>query len=136
MIITDIRIARVQMPLAKPLGVGTWWNSMREFVLVWVEADGGLEGVGFTYGGYFAGQGRLIEVAIDEYLRPLLIGEDARDIERLWQKMYRGCLMQSRKGVIVWAISAIDIALWDLKAKHARLPLWRLLGGAKSSLPT
>jgi len=123
------------MPLKAPLGVGSWWNKVREFVFVWVETDAGHSGLGVTQGGYFEGQGRLVDIAIDEYLKPLLIGEDPEDIERLWHKMYKGCLTQGRKGVIVWAISALDIALWDIKSKSAGTPLWKLLGGARESLP-
>jgi len=100
-----------------------------------VETDSEHTGVGLTQGGYFPGQGRLVDVAIEDYLRPLLIGEDPEDVERLWHKMYSGCLTQGRKGVIVWAISGIDIALWDLKSKTAGVPLWRYLGGARSSIP-
>jgi len=133
--ITDVSFARVAMPLEKPLGVGGWWNRVREFVLVWVETDDGLTGIGVTQGGYFSGQGRLVDVALEEYLKPLLLGEDPHDVEYLWNKMYRGCLTQGRKGVIVWAISALDIALWDIKSKAAGVPLWRYLGGARKSLP-
>jgi len=70
--ITDVSFARVAMPLEKPLGVGGWWNRVREFVLVWIETDEGLTGIGVTQGGYFPGQGRLVDVALEEYLKPLL----------------------------------------------------------------
>ena len=53
-------------------------------------------------------------------LRDLLIGEDPLDIERLWQKMYRGTIFLGRRGVAIHAISGIDIALWDIKGKVAR----------------
>ena len=133
--ITGIRTAHVQLPLSKPLGVGAWWNELREFVLVWIDTDAGHVGTGLTFGGYFRGQGRVTDLVIKEYLTPQLVGEDPRDTERLWNKMYRRCLMQSRKGVMVWGISALDIALWDIKAKLAGMPLWQLLGGAHHSLP-
>lgn len=72
---------------------------------------------------------RLAKEAIDLYLRPLLIGADPFDCELLWQQMYRRTIAFGRKGVVMAAISAIDIALWDLMGKAARQPVFRLLGG-------
>lgn len=67
--------------------------------------------------------------AIDLYLKPLLIGADPWDIEFLWQKMYRKTMAFGRKGIGMTAISAVDIALWDLLGKCAKQPVYRLLGG-------
>src|ERR1039457_1278989 len=66
---------------------------------------------------------------IDKYLRPLLIGADPWDTEYLWQQMYRRTMAFGRKGVAMTAISAVDIALWDLLGKSAKQPVFRLLGG-------
>ena len=63
-------------------------------------------------------------------LRQLLLGEDPRDVGRLWEKMYRGSLYFGRRGAGVHAMSGIDIALWDLAGKALGQPVWRLLGGA------
>jgi L-alanine-DL-glutamate epimerase-like enolase superfamily enzyme len=63
-------------------------------------------------------------------LRQLLLGEDPRDVARLWEKLYRGSLYFGRRGVGVHALSGIDIALWDLCGKALGQPVWRLLGGA------
>jgi L-rhamnonate dehydratase len=73
---------------------------------------------------------------IDLYLKPLLIGQDPWDIERLWQHMYRKTLAFGRKGIGMVAISAVDIALWDLLGKSAKQPVYRLLGGrTKTRIP-
>ena len=72
---------------------------------------------------------RLTKQAIDVYLKPLLIGADPWDTEFLWQHMYRRTMAFGRKGVGMVAISAIDIALWDLLGKAAGLPTYQLLGG-------
>ena len=73
---------------------------------------------------------------IDLYLKPLLIGQDAWDIERLWQHMYRKTMAFGRKGIGMVAISALDIALWDVLGKSARQPVFRLLGGrTKTRIP-
>ena len=66
---------------------------------------------------------------IDLYLKPLLIGADPWNIEFLWQHMYRKTMAFGRKGVGMAAISAADIALWDLLGKSAKQPVFRLLGG-------
>ena len=66
---------------------------------------------------------------IDLYLKPLLIGQNPWDIELLWQHMYRKTMAFGRKGIGMVAISALDIALWDLLGKSAKQPVYRLLGG-------
>ncbi len=73
---------------------------------------------------------------IDLYLKPLLIGQDPWDIEVLWQHMYRKTMAFGRKGIGMVAISAVDIALWDLLGKSAKQPVYRLLGGrTKARIP-
>jgi L-rhamnonate dehydratase len=73
---------------------------------------------------------------IDLYLKPLLIGADPWDTELLWQKMYRSTIAFGRKGIAMVAISAVDIALWDILGKSAKQPVYRLLGGrTKTRVP-
>ncbi len=66
--------------------------------------------------------------AIANSLRQLLIGEDPLDVERLWDKMYRGVIFIGRRGIAIHAISGIDIALWDIKGKALGKPVCELLG--------
>jgi len=73
---------------------------------------------------------------IDLYLKPLLIGRDPWDLERLWQHMYRKTMAFGRQGIGMVAISTLDIALWDLLGKSAKQPVYRLLGGrTKARIP-
>ncbi len=73
---------------------------------------------------------------IDLYLGPILIGADPWNIEFLWQHMYRKTMAFGRKGVVMAAISAVDIALWDILGKSTKQPVYRLLGGrTKSRIP-
>ena len=73
---------------------------------------------------------------IDLYLKPLLLNQDPWDIERLWQHMFRKTVAFGRKGIGMVAISAVDIALWDLLGQAAKQPVFRLLGGrTKSRIP-
>ena len=78
----------------------------------------------------------LTKKAIDEYYAPLVIGEDPFDYAYLWEKMYRRTHAWGRKGVGMVAISAIDIAIWDLMGKLANKPVFKLLGGrTKEKIP-
>jgi L-alanine-DL-glutamate epimerase-like enolase superfamily enzyme len=73
---------------------------------------------------------------IDAHLAPLLIGENPWDSEFLWQHLYRHTMAFGRKGIAMVAISALDIAIWDLMGKAARQPCFRLLGGrTKARIP-
>lgn len=72
---------------------------------------------------------RITKTAIDEYYAPLVIGEDPFDNEYIWQKMYRRSHAWGRKGIGMTAMSAIDIAIWDLMGKEVGKPVFKLLGG-------
>ena len=74
-------------------------------------------------------------MAIRDVLASYLIGQDPLDNERLWDAMYYGNIQAGRKGVILRGISAVDIALWDIKGKVAGLPLYKLLGGRHEKVP-
>ncbi len=79
---------------------------------------------------------RLVKQAIDLYLKPLLLGRDPFDSEYLWQLMYRQTMAFGRKGIGMLAISAVDIAIWDLMGKSAGQPVFKLLGGrTKQRIP-
>ena len=101
------------------------------WVLVEIFTDAGLVGLGNA-----ALSPLVTKTCIDTYLKPLLIGADPWDIEYLWQQMYRRTMAFGRKGVGMTAISAVDIALWDLLGKSAKQPVYRLLGGrTKTRIP-
>jgi len=101
------------------------------WVLVEIFTDSGLVGVGNA-----ALSPQVTKSLIDTYLTPLLIGADPWDIEFLWQQMYRRTMAFGRKGTGMVAISAVDIALWDLLGKDAKQPVYRLLGGrTKEKIP-
>ena len=101
------------------------------WLIVEVETNQGLVGIGNA-----ALAPRVAKLAIDTYLAPLLIGREPWDIEFLWQLMYRQTMAWGRKGVGMAAISAVDIALWDLLGKATRQPVFKLLGGrTKARIP-
>lgn len=79
---------------------------------------------------------RVTKQAIDLYLKPLLLGKDPYETEFLWQHMYRATMAFGRAGIGMVAISAVDIALWDLMGKASGQPVYRLLGGrTKTKIP-
>jgi L-rhamnonate dehydratase len=94
------------------------------WLVVEIFADNGLVGIGNA-----ALAPQVTKQVIDLYLKPLLIGQDPWDLEFLWQHMYRRTMAFGRKGIGMAAISAVDIALWDILGKSARQPVYRLLGG-------
>src|ERR1700704_6112035 len=94
------------------------------WLVVEIFTDDGLVGIGNA-----ALAPQVTKQVIDLYLKPLLIGRDPWDIEFLWQHMYRKTMAVGRKGIAMVAISAVDIALWDLLGKSAKQPVYRLLGG-------
>jgi L-rhamnonate dehydratase len=92
-------------------------------VLVEAETDEGLRGVGLGGGG---AAGALV---VDTFLRPLLLGRDPRAVEDLWDLMYRATFRYGQAGIVLMAMSAVDLALWDLRGKAQGQPAWQLLGG-------
>lgn len=101
------------------------------WVVVEIFTDDGLVGIGNA-----ALAPQVTKQVIDLYLKPLLLGADPWDIEFLWQLMYRKTMAFGRKGIGMAAISAVDIALWDILGKSARQPVYRLLGGrTKQRIP-
>jgi mannonate dehydratase len=98
----------------------------RNFVTLKIETNAGLTGVGDA-----TLNGRELAVAsyLSDHIVPTLIGRDAQQIEDIWQYLYRGAYWR-RGPVTMSAIAAVDTALWDIKAKQAKLPLYQLLGGA------
>jgi L-rhamnonate dehydratase len=124
------------MDLVAPVLAGNTQASMSTFtfhgwLLVEIFTDAGLVGLGNA-----ALAPHATKPVIDHYLAPLLIGQDPWDSEFLWQHMYRKTMAFGRKGIAMVAISALDIAIWDLLGKSAKQPVYRLLGGrTKAKIP-
>ncbi|WP_413432865.1 mandelate racemase/muconate lactonizing enzyme family protein [Crateriforma spongiae] len=117
------------VPLSRAM-VDAIHGVQKEFSLIVVKitTDDGATGMGYTYSVGQVG-GTSIATLIHDNLVPLLIGEDPRRIEHLWEKMWWALHYVGRSGIAVFALSAVDTALWDLKARLTDEPLWRFLGG-------
>src|SRR5207247_10087170 len=113
---------KVDPPYASAAGV----QSRRGGLLVEIETDDGSIGIGEAGLG-----GGVTAAVIEKDLAPMLVGQDPLLIEGLWQKMFARTRQYGRRGLVMQAISGIDIALWDIAGKVAKLPVYRLLGAAR-----
>jgi D-galactarolactone cycloisomerase len=117
--------------LRAPLGAQKFYSSQAPFpernsCLVRVETDTGL--VGWGEGGQY-GPPEPVAACVDAVFAPRLIGRNPTEPVRIWEEHYAFSRDFGQKGTYIEAISAIDIALWDIAGQAAGLPVWKLLGG-------
>jgi len=126
-----MRIARVEARALKPRvpikAGGVDREATRQLTYVEVEAENGPVGYGI---GSLAPPEAVVQV-VNVLCAPLIKGMDARNISAVWNALYRELAHRGQTGLAYHAISAIDIALWDIRGKSAGEPVWRLLGGAR-----
>lgn len=117
-------------PGAAPSSRVSGWNTF-DTVLVRLETDNGLVGWGdaFSYHCHSA-----VQAALHDMIKPLVMGRDATDIAGLNYELQQKLHLWGRYGITLFALSGLDIALWDLAGKAAGLPLYRLLGGSRREL--
>ncbi|WP_295550664.1 mandelate racemase/muconate lactonizing enzyme family protein [Limnohabitans sp. Rim8] len=127
--IIDIKIHVLKSPLAEPFAFSQGWVRQRSATLVEVLTEEGITGWGEAFA-----QGleppEIAAAAVQYALKPLILGANALDTEVLWHKMYHATRDFGRKGSVIAAISAVDIALWDIAGKTHHVPIHVLLGGA------
>ena len=129
MLIADVKTHVLQADLGdNAFGWSQRVGNSRQTAICVVETDEGLRGVGEAF--YFGGPSAIVAQLIDRGLGPLITGRDPFDTSVIWDTLYNWTRDQGQKGLTISAISAIDIALWDLAGKAAGLPVYRLLGGA------
>jgi L-alanine-DL-glutamate epimerase-like enolase superfamily enzyme len=122
--ITAVNACVLTVPTPKPMALEFPHHKL---VVAEIETDDGIRGLGYSlaFGG---GGAESVLVYLETRLKPLLIGEDPLAVERLWEKMYRGDRGVRRVGIAGMALSALDIGLWDIAGKAAKLPLYKLWG--------
>lgn len=121
--IEEVAVTALRVPLNTPKRFALRTVGKREYTVVQVTTDEGLTGWGYVWGP------AAVAVLIRDLLVELLLDEDPRRIEYLWDRMYRSTLVWGRRGLLLRAISAVDVALWDLFGKITGQPLHLLLGG-------
>jgi L-alanine-DL-glutamate epimerase-like enolase superfamily enzyme len=144
--IRSVRASSLHVPLPEHQQHTTDFGRITAFdsTLVQIETAGGLVGFGEAKAAVGSvGASAALVTCIEQELAPLIIGEDARDISRLWDVMYNGSRAHfalarghafpilGRRGLTVAAIAGIDMALWDILGKSLGAPVWRLLGGRR-----
>jgi L-rhamnonate dehydratase len=132
--IADVEAIYVRMPL-KRVQVHELVPTQADHgaVIAKITCDNGLVGIGRTYGGSVFGS-HAVKASITHDFASILIGEDPTRIHYLWSKMEVASHYHGRAGIAFSAVSAIDIALWDIMGKACGLPLYRLLGAARESV--
>lgn len=128
-IIQSIEVCVARVPLEHVTSFSSRTVTERHYGLVRVRSAEGVEGIGFCYVGSAGGE--LFRVAVEQLLAPVLIGKESLGVEGLWQQMYQEALLQGRMGTVMRAISALDIALWDMNARAVGLPLHKYLGAVE-----
>lgn len=137
--IRSVRLSSVVLPLPTAISDAKVLTGrqkpMTEVVLLFAEITSaqGLEGVGFSYSKRAGGPA---QYAHAKEVAELLIGEDPSDIPRLYERLLWAGASVGRSGLATQALAALDIALWDLKAKRADLPLAKLIGAHRDSVRT
>jgi len=124
--ITDVQTHLLSIPSKKDELRASWrWGAFNQ-VIVSIHTDQGITGYGEAFG---YGVPQATASVIHHVLRPMLVGADPRDINSLSNRMFRQTHLFGRYGITTFAISGVDIALWDIAGKCAGLPLYRLFGG-------
>jgi len=127
--ITNVRVYPLETTLGdQAFGWSQRVGNRRQTALCVVETDVGIEGYGEAF--YFGGPPTIVAMIIEQALGPQIVGRDPFDSTVIWDRLYNWTRDQGQKGVTIAAISAVDIALWDIKGKALDLPVCKLLGGA------
>ena len=121
--ITNVRTHVLKAALSQPFAYSRAWYDTRMAMVVEIETDNGLTGWGESYGPAW------ITSAAVNAIAPWLVGEDPTRTDYLWQEIYARLRDHGQKGIVIEALSGIDIALWDIKGKHFGVPASALLGG-------
>jgi L-alanine-DL-glutamate epimerase-like enolase superfamily enzyme len=135
--ISWIKLSSIYLPLKTPISDAKVLTGRQKpltqvaFLFVEIETSSGHSGIGFSYSKRAGGPGQFAHA---REIADVLIGEDPNDIAKLWLKLCWAGASVGRSGLAVQAIAAFDIALWDLKAKRAGLPLAKLLGAHRDSV--
>jgi D-galactarolactone cycloisomerase len=126
--ITGVETYSLQAPLAQGFGWSQQVTAQRQSALCVVHTDEGIEGVGEAF--YFGGPAGIATALIEQALIPRILGMDPFDTNVIWDRLYNLTRDQGQKGLTISGLSAIDLALWDIKGKALGLPVHKLLGGA------
>jgi L-alanine-DL-glutamate epimerase-like enolase superfamily enzyme len=127
--VESLEARTVVVPLASPTSFARRTVTHRHFTLVRARGGGG-EGIGFCYAGSMGGS--IVTEAVRALLAPIVVGQESLLVKGIWEQAYHDLILHGRAGSVMRALSAVDIALWDLNARLAGLPLWQYLGAVSA----
>src|SRR3954471_4399244 len=129
--IISIDTCLLSVPTPKPMALQ---YPQHKLVVAELATDEGVRGLGYSL--VFGGGGAdAVHAYLETRLKPALLGEDPLFVERLWEKMFRVDMGIRKQGVAAYAVSALDIGLWDIAGKAAGLPLYKLWGAFTDRIP-
>jgi D-galactarolactone cycloisomerase len=123
--ISSVETYILRAPLQQPFAYSQGWFHARTAMIVRVLTDEGIEGIGECFG-----PPDLTAAVVEKAYAPMLVGRDPLDNEVIWEELYNRLRDHGQKGIVIEALSGVDIALWDIKGKAAGLPVYKLMGGA------
>lgn len=128
--IAGIDVATLRLALPAPLRLGPVEIASREYAAVRVTTRSGLVG-----GAYCLTREAPVDACVTRLVVPALVGTDSADPAAAWRRVSRATVLVGRVGLVLRAIGLVDIALWDIAAQRADVPLWRLLSGSPDPVP-
>lgn len=133
MIIEDVRISLLRVPYVEQPHFQAGYDRDRDILTVEIETQSGLVGLGYQL--YLRDGFRTTRACLEEMMVPRILGRDATAVEAIWRDLWQSTLADGRGGTPILALSAIDVALWDLVGQRAGLPLHRLWGHFRDEVP-
>jgi L-alanine-DL-glutamate epimerase-like enolase superfamily enzyme len=124
--IVDVTLTPIAWPAPHPLRWGRGERNEMGGTILQVHTDEGIVGLGDATAPY-----RLVKPVLEDTIKPLLLGQNPLDVERLWARMARGV----RGGAAADLVGGIDVALWDIVGKAANMPLFRIFGAYRNTVP-
>lgn len=137
--ITEVHVELLRLPLPRPMlsgsagGAGAKPVTHISMPVIFITTASGLRGLGYAWS--HMGGSLATRTVLEHDINPLLIGQDALNHERIWAQIGKKLQAVGRRGLLVHAQAATDLALWDIKGKAAGLPLHKLLGGMRDDAP-
>lgn len=113
----------MSLALPEPLRIGPATISDREYAAVWVETEDGVVG-----NAYCLTRGGPVAACVDRLIAPVVVGTDSAEVTGSWERCFRANVMIGRTGLVMRGLGLVDVALWDIAAQRAGVPLHRLLG--------
>ena len=128
--IASIAVATVRLTLPAPLRLGSGEIASREYAAVRLTTE-----AGFVGSAYCLTREAPVEACVTRLVAPALVGSDSADPEAAWHRASRATVLVGRVGLVLRALGLVDIALWDVAAQRARMPLWQFLSGSPEPVP-